>query len=116
MASLLQKFTQAAHKISASVIGKESITISGGASISGILNEAGFSRDYEQGGFEQSASLSFVIDHTAFHASYPNAVKSYEGNSVSARGESWRIASISSGGATDGQFVTITLSANNKSA
>lgn len=110
--SLLSAFTTAAHGIAASVIGTESITIAGGPSIAGILSESAFNRDYEAGGFEQSATLDFVIDSTAFAAAYPNSPKTYEGNKVTARGDTWRIGSVSVGAS----FVRLSLISSNKSA
>jgi len=112
MPSLLSDFTAACHAVAAPVIGQESITISDGQPISGTLAESDFHRNYEEGGFEQSASLDFVIDVAAFAAKYPNAAKSYEGNKATARGESWRIGSISAGAS----FVKISLVSSNKSA
>ena len=110
--SILSEFTAACHAIAAPVIGMESITIADGQAISGTLAESDFHRNFEEGGFEQSASLEFVIDLAAFVAKYPNAFKSYEGNRVAARGENWRIGSISSGSS----FVKISLISSNKSA
>lgn len=109
--SLLSEFVSVAHGIAKDVIGTESITIGGGTSILGILNEANFNRDYEQGGFEQSASLEFVIDQAAFTSGYPLPAKNYEGKLVIARGENWRIHSIISGAS----FVKVSLSSSNKS-
>jgi len=110
--SLLSDFTIAAHLVSAPVIGMETITIGGSAAISGILNEANFHRDYEEGGFDQSATLDFVASMAAFTAACPNAAKSYEGNKATARGESWRVGAISTGAS----FVKISLISSNKSA
>lgn len=110
--SLLSDFTSACHAIAKDVIGTEPITIGGGTVINGVLNEASFNRDYEAGGFEQSGSLEFVIDTAAFVAAYPAAARDYEGKAVTARGETWRLASISKGKS----FVTIRLEPPNKSA
>lgn len=110
--SILSDFTASCHAVAAPVIGLESITIAGGESISGTLAESDFHRNYEEGGFDQSASLDFVIGLAEFVAKYPNAVKSYEGNKVTARGDTWRIGSISSGAS----FVKISLISSNKSA
>jgi len=116
MASLLQQFTQAAFSVAQTIIGTETLSISGGAGINGVMNESTFSRDYEAGGFEQSGALDFVIDRTTFAAAYPDAVKSYEGKSAVARGENWRIGTIRGGGPSDGQFITLSLVPANKSA
>jgi len=110
--SLLSEFAAACHAIAAPVIGLESITIAGGAAISGTLAESDFHRNYEEGGFEQAATLEFVVSATVFAAAYPNTAKSYEGNKATARGDTWRIGSISSGAS----FVKISLVASNKSA
>ena len=110
--SLLSDFTAACHAIAAPVIGLESIAIGAGQPVSGTLAESDFHRNYEEGGFEQSASLEFVTDLAAFVAKYPSAAKSYEGNKVTARGDNWRIGSISVGAS----FVKISLISSNKSA
>jgi hypothetical protein len=110
--SLLSDFTAACHAIAAPVIGLESIAIGAGQPVSGTLAESDFHRNYEEGGFEQSASLEFVTDLASFVAKYPNAAKSYEGNKVTARGDNWRIGSISVGAS----FVKISLISSNKSA
>lgn len=116
MASALQNFVQAASDKAFSIIGTESITIDGGSPISGILNEAGQNTNYEEGGFEPSASFEFVIDQLAFSAVYPLAAKSYLKAIVVARGENWRISSIRAGQKTAGQFVIISLVSPNKSS
>jgi len=110
--SILSDFTAACHSVAAVVIGTESITIGGGPAIAGTLAESDFHRNYEEGGFEQSASLEFVIGLSAFVANYPASPKTYEGNKATARGDTWRIGSISSGAS----FVKISLISSNKSA
>ena len=110
--SLLTDFTSACHSIAAEVIGTESITIGSGPAISGTLAESDFHRNYEEGGFEQSASLEFVTGLAAFVASYPNTAKSYEGNKATARGDTWRVGSVSVGAS----FVKLSLISSNKSA
>ena len=110
--SLLSDFLTTAHAGFKTIVGSESITIGGGAAITGTLGEASFSRDYETGGFEQDGAFEFVIDRTTFAASYPEAVKSYEGKAVVARGENWRIKSIYSAPV----FIRISLIPTNKSA
>ncbi len=110
--SLLSEFSAACHAVSASIIGTENVTIAGGPSIAGILSESDFHRNYEEGGFDQSATLEFVVDVATFTASYPNAAKSYEGNKATARGDTWRIGSISVGAS----FVKLSLVSSNKSA
>lgn len=115
MPSPLQRFTQAAYTISSSIIGTESLTISGGDEVSGVLNESTHRKEYEDG-FEQTGALEFVIDVSAFRAAYPGTFDSYRGKSAVARQQDWRIEQIRGGGATDGQFVIISLVPPNKSA
>lgn len=110
--SLLSDFAKSAHSLAAAIIGQEALTISGGADVLGVMNEAAFNRDYEGGGFEQSATLDVVIENTAFAAVYPDPVKFYEGKSATARSESWRIGRISKGAS----FIQISLISSNKSA
>lgn len=110
--SILSDFTAAAFAISGPVIGQESLTISGGDPVQGVANEANYSRDFETGGMEQMASLTFVVALSDFVAVYPASVKTYQGNKATARGESWRVGSISRGAS----FVTVSLTSTNKSA
>lgn len=110
--SILSEFTAACHAVAGPVIGLESITIGDGLAVSGTLAESDFHRNYEEGGFEQSASLEFVTDLAGFVAKYPNAAKSYEGKKATARGDTWRIGSISVGAS----FVKISIISSNKSA
>jgi len=108
----LSSFTAAAHSIASRVIGAEPLTIGGGAAVQGVMNEATFNRDYEQGGFEQSATLDVVISVAAFTTVYPAAVSTYQGEKATARGINWRVSKISKGAS----FVQISLIAPNKSA
>lgn len=110
--STLSEFTAACHAIAGPVIGMESITIGDGQAVSGTLAESDFHRNYEEGGFEQSATLDFVASLSDFNAKYPANPKTYEGNKATARNESWRIGSISVGAS----FVKISLISSNKSA
>jgi hypothetical protein len=109
--SILSDFTKAAFGISGDIIGRESLIISGGAAVTGIMNEATFSREYESGGFEQSASMDFVTGIEDFMAAYPLEAKNYEGKAATARGEDWRVITIRPGAS----FVTISLGATNQS-
>lgn len=116
MPSPLQRFTQAAYSISSAIIGTESLSISGGAAINGVLNESSHRKEYENGGFEQTGDLEFVIDVTAFRAAYADPYDSYRGKIVATRGQNWRIEQIRAGGPSDGQFVILSLITPNKSA
>lgn len=110
--SLLSDFKLAAHSQFQAVAGTESLTIGGGGSIGGTFNEASFSREYETGGFEQNGSMEFVTGKAAFAVVYPASPKSYEGKIATARGETWRIASVNVGET----FIRISLISANKSA
>ena len=110
--SMLSDFIDTVAPIARTVIGADTLSIGGGASISGIFNEARHSRDYEDGGFERDATMDFVVDVTAFTASYTAVITTYIGKAATARSESWRVASISKGAF----FVTVGLISTNKSA
>lgn len=110
--SLVSDFISAVAPLSQTVIGTETLSINGGTAIAGTFNEARYSRDYETGGFEPETSLDFVVLASVFTAAYPLAVTTYQGKAATARGESWRVGTISKGGS----FVTISLGATNKSA
>lgn len=116
MTSPLQKFTQAAAAKAFTVIGAESITISGGHSISGILNEASVQEEYEEGGYEQSGAFTFVVLANVFSASYPGNPNLYLKAIAVARGKNWRISRISGGKDDQGQFVSLELVTPNKSS
>lgn len=110
--SILSNFTKAAHSLARGIIGGESLTIRGGAAVSGIASEVTASRDYEEGGFEGSSTLEFVIDATEFVAAYPASLATYQGKTATARGETWRVATIKKGAF----FVTVSLVSVNKSS
>jgi hypothetical protein len=110
--SILSDFIDAVAPIAREVIGSETISIGGGAAISGTFNEARHSRDYEDGGFERDATMDFVVGSSAFVTAYPLAGSEYLGKAATARGDSWRVSSISKGAF----FVTIGLVSTNKSA
>lgn len=110
--SILGDFIASVSPIARAVIGAESLTIAGGTAISGTFSEARHSRDYEEGGFERDATLDFVVETGIFSAAYSSTATSYLGKVATARGDSWRIASISKGAF----FVTVGLVSTNKSA
>lgn len=110
--SILSVFIDAVSPVAQTVIGTETLAIGGGTSISGTFSEARNSRDYEEGGFERDGILDFVVGTSAFVAAYPNAATLYLGKAATARGETWRVNSISKGAF----FVTIGLVSTNKSA
>jgi hypothetical protein len=110
--SILSDFISAAAPIAQAVIGTETLSINGGAAIAGTFNEARNSRDYEEGGFERDGMMDFVVLTATFTASYAEAATAYLGKKATARGETWRISSISKGAS----FVTIGLVSTNKSS
>lgn len=110
--SILSDFISSVAPIARTVIGAETLSISGGTSISGTFNEARHSRDYEDGGFERDAMMDFVVETGTFETAYTSTTSSYLGKSATGRSESWRVASISKGAF----FVTIGLISTNKSA
>ncbi len=109
--SLLTDFVATMSPIARDVIGGESLSIAGGAVISGTPNEARYSRDYEDGGFEPEATLDFVVMSSVFTAAYPLVGKSYLGKAATLRGQSWRVSGVSTGAS----FVTVSLTSTNKS-
>jgi hypothetical protein len=110
--SILSDFISAVAPIAQAVIGTETLAINGGAAISGTFNEARNSRDYEEGGFERDGMMDFVVLTAAFTAAYAESATAYLGKKATARGETWRISSISKGAS----FVTIGLVSTNKSS
>ena len=110
--SILSDFISSVAPIARTVIGAETLSISGGTAISGTFNEARHSRDYEDGGFERDAMMDFVVEASIFNTAYTALVTTYLGKSATGRGESWRVSSISKGAF----FVTIGLVSTNKSA
>ena len=110
--SILSDFIDTVAPLARTVIGAETLSIGGGTAISGTFNEARHSRDYEDGGFERDAMMDFVVEAGTFNAAYTAAVTSYLGKAATARGDSWRVSSISKGAF----FVTVGLVSTNKSA
>lgn len=110
--SILSDFVAIMSPIARDVIGAESLSIAGGTAISGTPNQASYSRDYEDGGFEPEAMLDFVVATADFTAAYPLAGKSYLGKAATLREQSWRVSGVSTGIA----FVTVSLTSTNKSA
>jgi hypothetical protein len=110
--SILQEFIAAVTPLAQSIIGAETLSIGGGQEINGTLNEDMHSKDYESGGFEVMSSLSFVIGRSFFISAYPLAMNTYVGKAAFARGENWRVSSVSQGSF----FVTIGLESANKSS
>lgn len=110
--SILGDFIASVAPSAQNIIGTETLSIAGGATIAGTLNEARYSRDYETGGFEPETMLDFVVLTSVFTASYPDAITTYEGKTGVAQGETFRVGSISKGA----NFITISLRSTNKSA
>ena len=95
MPSFLTKYARGCFKQARSTIGGESLTISGGTSLSCVLNDSVNSRDYEDAGFDRSTTLDAVISDDEFSAAYPAALNTYIGKIATARGESFRIMGTS---------------------
>jgi hypothetical protein len=110
--SILSDFISAVAPIARTVIGSETLSIAGGTAIAGTFNEARHSREYEEGGFERDAMMDFVCETATFEASYQSGANAYLGKTATARGATWRVASVNRGAF----FVTVGLVATNKSA
>lgn len=110
--SILSNFIAAVAPVAQTIIGIETLSIDGGTAIVGTCNEARYSRDYETGGFEPDTTLDFVVLLSFFTAAYPAAFTAYQGKAAVARGQTFRVATISAGAS----FVTVSLCATNKSA
>lgn len=95
MPSPLVKFSQSAFLQSRAVIGGESFSISGGDTLSVVLNETADVREYDDPGFDRSTTLDAVIRDDEFRAAYPNALNSYIGKIATARGMSFRVMGTS---------------------
>jgi len=110
--SILSDFISAVAPIARTVIGSETLSIAGGTAIAGTFNEARHSREYEEGGFERDAMMDFVCETGTFETSYQSGANAYLGKTATARGATWRVASVNRGTF----FVTVGLVATNKSA
>jgi len=110
--SLLSDFIATVAPLAQTVIGTETLSIGGGAAIAGTFNEARYTRDYEDGGFEPDAQLDFVVLTSVFTAAYTAGITSYQGKAATGRNETWRVGTITKGAS----FVTISLCSTNKSA
>jgi hypothetical protein len=110
--SILSDFISAVAPIARTVIGSETLSIAGGTAIAGTYNEARHSREYEEGGFERDAMMDFVVETGIFEAAYQSGANAYLGKTAAARGDTWRVSSISKGAF----FVTVGLVSTNKSA
>tara|TARA_R110000868_G_scaffold18657_4_gene81659 strand:+ start:543 stop:854 length:312 start_codon:yes stop_codon:yes gene_type:complete len=96
--SLVTAFVASMHAQAAPMIGQETITI-GATSISCTLAEIGDSKDFGNGGFEKTKTLTAVCLTTALPAT--EIIK----KAATARGEAFRVEGISRGAV----FSTITL-------
>lgn len=97
MPSPLVKFSQSAFLQSRAVIGGESLSISGGATLSVVLNAVTDSRDFEAGGYEQDIEFEAVARADEFLTAYPLNPREYLGKLASARGRTFRVVRIASG-------------------
>lgn len=94
----LSDFAQNAFRdVARDMIGAESVTVAGGSAVSAVLNEARYSRDFEEGGFDSDERLTAVIDADTWAAAYASALPSYRGETATARGRTWRVDEISGG-------------------
>lgn len=103
--SLLTDFTKEAFSQASSVIGTDTVSIGGGASISCVLNQVNDQRDLVDGGFDMSPTLDAVCSMADFIASYPNLAASYLGKVATAQNRQWRVTGIE----TRNPLVTIHL-------
>lgn len=95
--SRLTDFAAAAFTRARSVIGGESLSISGGTAVSCVLNEVAMSRDYESGGFERTDTLDAVVALADWNAAYPLAQNEYFNKPAVARGITFRTGEIRKG-------------------
>jgi hypothetical protein len=95
MESILTRYARGGFSQARSIIGGESLTISGGPSVSCVLNESADNREYEDAGFDRSTTLDAVIRDDEFKAAYPNALSSYIGKVAETRGVNFRIMGTS---------------------
>jgi len=103
--SELTDFAKAAFAESRVTIGGEPIAISEGAQISAVLAERTASDSFDGIGFSPTDTFAAVVDAIEFATAYPNAIASYRGKSVEARGVKFRLREISAGAS----FVTLRL-------
>ena len=95
--SILSDFISTIAPLARTVIGAETLSIAGGTAIAGTFNEARHSRDYEDGGFERDAMMDFVCETATFEDAYTSTASAYLGKTATARGATWRVASVSRG-------------------
>ena len=108
--SNLTDFAKAGFASARSVIGGEIFSISGGTSLSAVVAEEDYERDYEVGGFGESQSLAMECDSAEFQAAYTANAETYLGLLCSARSRSWRVKLIRVGQVTTRIELTATTS------
>lgn len=96
--SLVSDFVKSCHAQAAPMIGQEAVVI-GSDSILCTIAEISDGKDFSEGGFERSRSLSAVCLTSAL------PIASILKKAATARGENFRVEGISKGGT----FTTLTL-------
>jgi len=95
--SILTDFATAAFQSARTVIGGETLSINGGATVSGVLNEIADSQSYGDTGFTPIATFQAVVDTAEFVAIYTSSIRTYIGATVTTRSRTFRLVDITSG-------------------
>lgn len=96
--SILSDFAQGAFRdVARDMIGAEALSVGGLSSVSAVLNEARYSRDFEEGGFDSDERLTAVVDADSWAAVYTSAFTAYRGLTATARSRTWRVDEVSEG-------------------
>lgn len=109
--SSLTDFAAAQFLRSRAVIGGEDLAINGGTAVSAVLAEVSNGREYDDG-FERAQALDAVVSIADWSVAYTLAASSYLGKTATARGLTFRVASIRKGQS----FVTLSLKETSKGA
>lgn len=109
--SSLTDFAAAQFQRSRAVIGGEPLAIGGGAAVSAVMAEVSNGREYDDG-FDRAQTLDAVVSIGDWSASYPAAAASYLGKTATARGLTFRVATIRKGQS----FVVVSLKETSKGA
>jgi hypothetical protein len=109
--SSLTDFAAAQFLRARAVIGGEALAIGGGTAVSAVFAEVGNGREYEEG-FDRAQSLDAVVSILDWFTNYTAAASTYLGKTATARGLTFRVASIRKGQS----FVTVSLIETSKGA
>ena len=109
--SSLTYFAAAQFLKARTVIGGESLTVGGGTAVSAVMAEVSNGREYDDG-FDRAQSLDAVVSILDWSTNYTAADSTYLGNKATARGLTFRVASIRKGQS----FVTLSLQEIRKGA